>query len=456
MRRFMIPAATAAAVLAVVAGTAVVRNGTDDETATRSAGRRLPPLLMPGRGGEGSAGMAVGAPDAPVGAGGRYILRGALPETPKDAQAYRVPWREATREHAVTVARALGMSGEPVRTEGGWTLVADGRTLLVSDGPGVPWNVYAGNAACASDDPARSAPAGAEPAVEIDPAKPRPGTPIPVEPCGGPGGVVSAPGVAVAPCPDGRQPTDSEPGKEPQLQRMPCDQVPQPKRPPQPSKDDALSVANDVLARLGATRDSELSFTDGWIGVTVIATPRVDGLTVFGWQTYLTVDAKRRVVGGNGWLIEPVKADRYPVISARQAFDSLPEMPRVLMCEQVKGEDGCAPTPDIVVTGASLGLLQVQSTEPRGDAYLLPAWTFTVERDSQGIPVVAVPERFWAEPAPQPKPPEPPGGGPAPEPGAGGCAVENRPVSSDGATAPAPTCDPGAAGGGAGGSTGHQ
>lgn len=441
MRRFIIPAATAAAVLAVVAGTAVVRNGADSNRAAPSAARRLPPLVIPGRDGEGSVGKAaLGAPDAPVGPGGRYLLRGTLPETPADdAPAYRLPWRAATREHAVTVARALGLSGEPTQTEGGWTVMADGRTLYVSDGPGVPWSVYAGHAGCAAADPAlKSDPSGAEPALA----------------CDSPAGVASAPAVAVAPCHDGREPAGDTPGKDAQVQRMPCDQLPKPKRPPQPSKDDALSVANEVLARLGAHSDRELSVTDGWIGVTVVATPRHDGLAVHGWQTYLTVDATRRVVGGNGWLGEPVKADRYPVIGARAAFDSLPRMPRILMCEQVKGEDGCAPPPDVIVTGATLGLVHAPSPEPRGDSYLLPAWIFTVAGDGQDIAVVAVPERYWAEPAPNTKPLEPPDGVPAPEPGSGGCAVDDRPVSSDGSTGAAPTCDPGATGGGAPGSSG--
>jgi hypothetical protein len=464
MRRSMIPAVTAAAVLAVVAGTAVVRNGATDGTARPSAARRLPPLLMPGRSGEGVAGAAaVGAPDAPVGSAGRYLLRGTLPEPPADdVQAYRLPWREATRDHAMTVARALGMSGQPTRTDSGWTLVADGRTLYVSDGPGVPWSVYAGDA-CGGTEPALPAPPAR---VEIDPAEPQPGKPqagqpepgqpVPVEPCGGAGGAVSAPGVAVAVCPDDvvTPRAGGKPGKQPQSQRLHCDEVPLPHRPPQPSKDEAMSVARDVLAALGTGRDAVLTITDGWVGRTVVATPRVDGLGVQGWETFITVDAHRQVVGGNGWLTEPVRAERFPVISAQQAFDALPEMPQILVCEQVKGDDGCAPAPDIVITGASLGLLQVPSTEPRGAAYLLPAWIFTPLGGGQGIPVVAVPERFWPEPAPQPKPLEPPGGVPVPEPGSGGCAVEERPVSSDGSTGAVSQCDPGATGGGQAGSSG--
>jgi len=454
MRRSMIPAVTATAVLAVIAGTAVVRNSMTDETKPSSAPRRLPPLLMPGLGRDGVAGQAaLGAPDAPVGSGGRYVLRGTLPDTPTgEVQAYRLPWRAATRDHATTVARALGMSGQPKRTDSGWTLVADGRTLYVSDGAGVPWSVYAGDATCGGAEPALPGPAAG---VEIDPAAPRDDAPIPVEPCGGAGGVASSAGVAVARCPDDvvTPRPGGKPGKYPQSQRPHCDEVPLPRRPPQPSKDDALAVARGVLAALRTARDDVLSITDGWVGRTVIATPRVDGREVVGWQTFITVDVHRTVVGGNGWLTEPVRAERFPVISAQQAFDSLPEMPRILMCEQVKGEDGCAPAPDVIVTGAALGLLQVPSTEPRGDAYLLPAWIF-VTKGGDTIPVVAVPERFWAEPAPHTKPLEPPGGVPLPEPGSGGCAPDDRPVSSDGTTSAPPTCDPGAPGGGQPGSTG--
>jgi hypothetical protein len=457
MRRSVTPAVTAAAVLALLAGGAAVRLRGGDSAGPAGGSRRLPPLMLPARAGEADASVALGAPNGiSKGAGsGKYVLKGTLPATPSgDVQAYRLPWRAATKDQAARVAAALHMAGTPTRMPGGWSVVADGRTLHVTDGPGTPWSMYAGDATCAVDskpgvaEPAPPAPDPDHPtppvksAPVVVPAEPEPATISPDRPgrtrggqpelipalppaCGGGAGGVVSSGSA------GASATS---------------------KPPQPTTDAAATVARELLAALGTGRDAVLTMTDGWVGRTVVATHTIDGLTGSGWQTYVTVDAQRRVIGGSGFLGEPVKAGAFPVISARAAFDALPPMPAILMCARFRPGPGCGPVQDVVVTGASVGLLLVPSYDARSDSYLLPAWIFAVAGDLPGIPVVAVPEQFLA-PEPTPGKPAVPTGG-VPPAGTTGCAPDDVPVASDGSTGVSPQCDPGTTGDSEPGSSG--
>lgn len=76
----------------------------------------------------------------------------------------------------------------------------------------------------------------------------------------------------------------------------------------------------------------------------------------------------------------------------------------MMPCRVVVGVQGCAPTPDQVVTGATLGLTQAYTTD-RG-ILLVPAWLFQVRGESTPVAVGAVQQAFLG----QPKPPSP--GGP--------------------------------------------
>ena len=90
------------------------------------------------------------------------------------------------------------------------------------------------------------------------------------------------------------------------------------------------------------------------------------------------------------------------MISARQAYDQLLGQPQPMMglsmapCRIVPGTPGCAPTPDRVVTGATLGLTQAYSSD-RG-ILLVPAWLFQVRGEPTPVAVVAVEAAFLGDP----------------------------------------------------------
>jgi len=114
-------------------------------------------------------------------------------------------------------------------------------------------------------------------------------------------------------------------------------------------------------------------------------------------------------VDASGWLATPTADATYPLISARQGYDQLLQQPQPMMalgmpCRIVPGTQGCAPTPDRVVTGATLGLTQAYRTD-RG-ILLVPAWLFHVRGQSTPVAVVAVQRAFIG----QPEPPSPIGG----------------------------------------------
>jgi hypothetical protein len=65
-------------------------------------------------------------------------------------------------------------------------------------------------------------------------------------------------------------------------------------------------------------------------------------------------------------------------------------------CRIVSGTSGCAPTPDRVVTGATLGLTQAYSTDH--GILLVPAWLFQVRGEPTPMAVIAVEGAFLGAP----------------------------------------------------------
>jgi hypothetical protein len=139
----------------------------------------------------------------------------------------------------------------------------------------------------------------------------------------------------------------------------------------------------------------------------VVFSAQVAGLPVIGLQTRVSVDEHAQIVDASGWLSSTTTmGSTYPLISARKGYDQLLAQPQPMIlssmpCRIVAGTQGCAPTPDRVVTGVSLGLTQAFSTD--GRLLLVPAWLFQVR--GQGTPwaIVAVEGAYLGEPkAPAP------------------------------------------------------
>lgn len=401
--RLLVPAVSAVAVVAIVAGGAVVA-GRDDaqprgaapRTTTAPAGSPTLPALAIGGAGDGRAVPALGAPEsagngamgkiaAPQSGDGRpaVVIKGELPvATDTAVPAYRLARRTLTAAEVTTLAAALGLKGEPKSVAGSWQLVDGDKYLTVDPTPTLDWRLMPGGAACTggSDSPGSVDAGSAASSPAYDPADPEVAggpatTPIP----GACGGVSSA--VSCAP--------------EGAMTLVAC---PTPTPPPVASEDAAKAAAGALLGKLGIeSLPADIRLDAGYDGVRhVTVRRRLNGLALEGLSWELGVDVKGAVVSASGQLAEPEPAGAYPMLPPAELAQTLVNSRmRTMMCEQKPGVEGCAPPPPLVVTGASVGLsLVFPSDYEKGEAYLLPSWLFTIEGDSAPTAVVAVPERY--------------------------------------------------------------
>jgi hypothetical protein len=371
--RWMLPVVAAAAVVAVVVAVVVVGSAVRD-----GSGPPHPPVLHLASVAGGSLGLPApsvagtsnkGGPPGSAVSGSGWQMEGTLPHGPSSGRVHLLPAGATTRAVVSALARALHMSGEPQHLNGGWYLVSGATELSVSELAGRHWT-YSNHGCIAGPvlDPATGT------ACAVSTSAP----PIPVTPAasGAPGGS------GVNPPPAGSSPV---PGAEPQ---------------PVPGNV-ARSVARRVLEAVGVNPDAARVDTAGGQR-SVVFSPEVAGLTVLGAETRVSVDEHGQIVDAFGWLATPTEGATYPLISARQAYDQLRQQPQPLMglsmapCRIVPGTSGCAPTPDRVVTGATLGLTQAYSTD-RG-ILLVPAWLFQVRGESTPRAVVAVEAAFLGAP----------------------------------------------------------
>jgi hypothetical protein len=175
-----------------------------------------------------------------------------------------------------------------------------------------------------------------------------------------------------------------------------------PKPGPTADVNTARVVAKRVLADLGLG-DADISVQGGGEHAFVQAAPRVDGVPTSGFDTSLEIDAEGKVFGGNGFLGRPSDGAMYPLISAKAAYDALPELPRPMMLCPANAR--CpAPVP-AQVTGAELGLLLTALADD--EAALLPAWLFTVEGWTMPLAQPAIEPRFLQLPEEKPVPTDP-------------------------------------------------
>ena len=412
--RWLLPVGAAAAVALVVAVVGVVAG------VGGSKGPAQPPVLHLTNVAGGSVGLSVspaaGASDkggspvnggAPVSGarGSGWGLAGTLPKGPSTGRVYLLPAAPTTRAFVSTLAGALGMSGAPQHLKGGWYVVSGTTELSVSELAGGHWT-YTNHRCIAGPvlDPqvgTACAVAKSSPPI-LAPVKPDvSGAPVPAPAPGAPGGSKGG-----NPPPTPGSPTRGVgPVPSPILGPVPTP-VPQPIP---VSENVARRLARPVLEAVGVNPAAAKVDTQGGQR-NVVFSPAVRGSTVLGVDTLVSIDERSQLVDASGWLATPTAGATYPLISARQAYDQLLRQPQPMMaldmpCRIVPGTQGCAPIPDRVVTGATLGLTQAYGTD-RG-ILLVPAWLFHV-RGGQSTPVavVAVQRAFLG----QPEPPSPIGG----------------------------------------------
>ena len=400
--RWLMPASAAAAVAVVVAVVGIV-------SAVGGSGPAQPPVLHLSNVAGGSVGLAIasaaggsdksgssGIGGAPVSGARRagWRLEGTLPSGPSTGRVHLLPPGASTPSFVSTLARALGMSGEPQHLEGGWYLVSGTTELSVSELAGRHWT-YSNHGCIVGPvlDPQTGA------ACAVAKSSPPIPAPVPVKPDASVS-PVTAPGA-----PGGVYPPRALGTKTPGV-------APQPIPVPEPApvaENIARRRARPVLEAVGVSPDQAKIETEGGQR-SVVFSPEVGGATVLGLETRVSVDAQGQIVDAFGWLATPTADATYPLISARQGYDQLLQQPQPMTalgmpCRVVRGTVGCAPTPDRVVTGATLGLTQAYSTD-RG-ILLVPAWLFHERGESAPLAVVAVQRAFLGQPE-QPAP----GGGP--------------------------------------------
>lgn len=400
--RRMLPVVAAATVVAVVVAVVLVvsavrgGNGPTRPPVLRLTSLASGSLGLPAHSAAGGSGKGGTSSSNPSGSGWR--LEGTLPDGPSAARVHLLPAGPATRAFVSALARALGMSGEPQHLNGGWYLVSGTTELSVSELAGRHWT-YSNHGCIAG--PVLDPQMGTACAV----AKSAP--PIPVTPASS---GVKSPSTALSPVPVAE---------------------------PQPVPENiARSVARPVLEAVGVNPDAARVETAGGQR-SVVFSPEVAGATVLGLETRVAVDEHAQIVDATGWLATPTAGATYPLVNARQAYDQLRQQPQPLMelgipCRIVPGTPGCAPTPDRVVTGATLGLTQAYSTD-RG-ILLVPAWLFQVRGEQTPIGVVAVERAFLGEPE-QPSPGGQPTAGSEPG-GTGGGSGTNGSTQNAGAPTP--------------------
>ena len=296
-----------------------------------------------------------------------WRLEGKLPIGPSSGQVQSLPAGAATRDLVRTLAGSLGMSGQPRHLKNGWYLISGTTELSVSELAGRHWTYS--NHGCISGpvlDPQLGAACGFAQSAP----------PLAAEPSAG----GTARSGLHAPA------TSSPPAASPVLAPI--------------AEDAARRVARPVLLAAGVSPGSAPVETQG-AARSVVSRSTVDGMTVLGLQTQVSIDAHGQIVDASGWLATPAMGSTYPLISARQGYDQLLAQPHPMMlsstmCRIVPGSQRCAPIPDRVITTARLALILTYSTD--GDVLLVPAWLFQVRNDPTPVEVLAVERAYLGEP----------------------------------------------------------
>lgn len=362
-RRRIAPLAASLLIIALIVGVAaVVRIAVNSGPGSGSGGE--PPVLqltMP------AGAVAPDAVDSEA-SHPRYVVYGALPGgRPDPAPVYRFGAEQAPADLVRRLAKALGVQGDPVRTQNGWRVGTEPRVLTVRHGGDWAWSLGHNN--IVADSPVQC---------------------------------------FRAPCPY------ETPNSHRTIRSHPA--------PPDPAV--VARVAKDVLTALDLSTANVT--TTSSFPTTLVRAPRtVDGKPTDGFSTALSIGVNGKIIAGKGWLGQPADpGPSYPLITAADALNRLQAQPyaEILLCRPQTG-GGCAPTPQLHIVGARLGLvLATDAVRP----VLVPAWLFQVAGQVDPVTVVAVQSRYLRTPT-DPKPTDSPNEDPA---GGGGTQPQSAPPAA--------------------------
>ncbi|MFI6643876.1 hypothetical protein [Streptomyces sp. NPDC050504] len=308
---FAVASVAAAVLLAGGGGAYWASSAADDGGGGGGSGGRAdggdpPPLALDTAASESTgpvSGIAPGEPDP----SGRVVYRatGELPEGPDSAAVYRAAGT-VTAAEVNRLAQALGLPASAHLEGGSWRI-------------GTP---------------------GSGPSLRVD--KAAPGTWSYAK--YGPGGTDNC--LKGKSCSGGAMPPNGEGAAV--------------------SEEVAKRAAAPVLKAVGQ-EGAELDAGQLMSSVRVVnADPKVGGLPTVGWSTGIQVGTSGEVVGGSGYLKEPVKGDAYPVIGADEALKELNEEGRVGAKPDI---GGCATSEPLGVeppAGAGQPPMDTGISEPDG------------------------------------------------------------------------------------------
>lgn len=155
------------------------------------------------------------------------------------------------------------------------------------------------------------------------------------------------------------------------------------------SEREAKRSAGPVLRVLGLERaELDASTTTGALR-TVKAQPELDGLSVQGWDTRLTVGADGALVRGHGALAPLAKGATYPVLSAQETLKQLNKHRPIhteIHCVKEPCEGGRKSGP----TKVSQASFVLAAHTSQGKRVLVPSWSFEFSADrSVSYPALA-------------------------------------------------------------------
>ncbi|MGQ0832445.1 MAG: hypothetical protein ACT4OV_12290 [Microthrixaceae bacterium] len=303
------------AVAAIAAGVLAVSSGSDGPP-------RLPVALGSSAGRE-----AAGAQSADMAlAWVTYVPGDGLPMLGGKATAYRLSGTiDAARVKAL--AAALGMSGEPTRSDKTWHLESGTAVLDVSEDAGGMWwynadqrvqGISSSGGGSAGCDPAATecAVAGDEGSATDEPA-----TTVPGDTCSSDGSECST---TVPECPPN---ADCAAPVEPCGPAVDCI-VPPPTTPVPPAdlptKEEARKIALDLVAATGVDVDAANVTIDGPYDAWYVSVePLLDGVPISGIGASVSVGSKGAITNASGTLGTPEPLGEYPLLDTRAAIDRL-------------------------------------------------------------------------------------------------------------------------------------
>jgi hypothetical protein len=277
-------------------------------------------------------------------------------DQPADQRAYTLAKGPADADVVAALARALHAEA-PVRSGEGWRA----GLLTVSGTAGQAWTW----SSCGG---------GPDVAVSSD-GSTSSGCAVSSAPGSVSGGASGSGGTAVAP-------------PVPGIQASPA---PQPSLPPDVPDALVRDAARDVLHAVGLDVADATIDTSSYGGSATVDRPGTVGMS-----TRVDVDRTGTITSASGWLGTAKPADLYPVVSAKDAFASLPRLMHPDICRVAPDGQGCLPPEPVVITGAALGL-SLQPTADGGST-LVPSWLFAVKDGGTMAAIAVQPQYLSSDP----------------------------------------------------------